>query len=137
MNDYKVYICKDGRARIYLKDINKVISYPKFIMEQKLGRELLPNEQVHHKDGNPLNNEIDNLEIKLLGEHQREHNPQKYYDKYTICEWCGKSFLWTANQQRNFYRNQGRKNRITKQHINPFCSKKCVGEFGKHKQNIN
>lgn len=137
MSDYKVYICKDGRTRIYLKDINKVISYPKFLMEQKLGRKLLPNEQVHHKDGNPLNNDIDNLEIKLLGEHQREHNPQVYYDKFAVCEWCGKSFLWTAEQQKNFYSNQNRKNRIAKQHDNPFCSKKCVGEFGRYKQSIN
>ena len=31
-------------------------------MEEKLGRKLLPNEQVHHIDENPLNNNLDNLE---------------------------------------------------------------------------
>ena len=34
-------------------------------------------------------------------------------------------------QQRNFYSNQSRKNRANKKHDKPFCSKKCVGEFGK------
>lgn len=35
-----IYECKDGRVRIYIKDKKKVISYPKYLMEQKIGREL-------------------------------------------------------------------------------------------------
>lgn len=35
----------------------------RYIMEQHLGRKLLPTEIIHHKDGNKLNNTIDNLEI--------------------------------------------------------------------------
>ena len=58
------------------------MSYPKYLIEQAIGRKLLPNEQVHHKDGNPLNNELENLEIKLLGNHQSEHNQK--YKKYYI-----------------------------------------------------
>lgn len=108
MGEQNIYTCKDGRMRVYLKDINQVMSYPKFLMEQMLGRKLMPNEQVHHKDGNPTNNELDNLEIRLLGEHQKEHST-KYYDKTEICAWCGKEFIWTAKQQWNFYRNQSRK----------------------------
>ena len=103
-------------------------------MEQSLGRELLPNEQVHHKDGDPLNNDLDNLEIKMLGEHQREHNPVKYHDKFTTCGWCGKQFLWTAKQQRTFNGNRNRKSKITNMIDEPFCSKKCSGECGRHTQ---
>lgn len=44
-----IYECKDGRVRIYIKDKKKVMSYPKFLMEQLIGRELEPNEEVHHK----------------------------------------------------------------------------------------
>lgn len=133
-NNINIYECKDGRIRVYLKDTKQVISYPKYLMEQKLGRKLEQNEQVHHKDGNPLNNDVDNLEVKLLGEHQREHNPKKYVDKIAQCEWCGKEFLWTAKQQKAFYGNQNRKSRVNRQHENPFCSKKCLGEYSRYIQ---
>ena len=131
MDDHKIYTCKDGRLRVYLKESKRVISYPRFLMEQKLGRELKPNEQIHHIDGDPLNNNLDNLEIRLLGDHQREHNPSKYRDKIVSCEWCGKEFIWTAKQQRNFYINKRRRH---SDNDNPFCSKKCVGAYGRHIQ---
>ena len=134
MSGVTVYECKDGRTRVYIKDTKKVISYPKYLMEQSLGRELLPNEQVHHKDENPLNNDLGNLEVKMLGEHQREHNPVKYHDKLATCGWCGKQFLWTAKQQRNFNGNRHRKNRNTRLPDSPFCSRKCSGEYGKYIQ---
>ncbi len=35
----------------------------RLVMEQYLGRYLLPDEVVHHKDGNPSNNDIGNLEL--------------------------------------------------------------------------
>jgi hypothetical protein len=44
------------------------------IMENKLGRTLQFNEIVHHKDGNKLNNSLDNLEVMDRGEHARLHN---------------------------------------------------------------
>ena len=126
IDNVTIYKCKDGRTRAYLKDDKKVISYPRYILEKHLGRELDCNEQVHHKDGNPLNNELDNLEIRMLGEHQKEHST-KYFDKVVVCQWCGEPFLWTAKQQRNFYRARNKVGRAK----TPFCSKKCVGEYGK------
>lgn len=134
--NYTVYVCKDNRTRVYLHDSKQVISYPRFLMEQKLGRTLLADEQVHHIDGNPLNNNLDNLEIKLIGEHQREHNPRKYFDRLAVCQWCGNEFYWTAAQQSRFYRNKNRRQAKHKT-ANPFCSKKCVGEYGKHIQNLD
>ena len=42
----------------------------RLVMEQYLGRYLLPNEVVHHRDNNPANNHIDNLELfQSNGEH--------------------------------------------------------------------
>lgn len=35
----------------------------RYVMEKHLGRYLDPSEVVHHKDGNPRNNNIDNLEL--------------------------------------------------------------------------
>lgn len=133
MSKVNVYECKDGRSRVYVKDTKQVISYPRYLMEQKLGRKLKDNEQVHHKDEDPTNNDINNLEIKLLGEHQREHST-KYFDKYAVCQWCGKAFLWTAKQQRQFYDNKRRRNTVVD---NPFCSRECSGQYNRCIQTIN
>ena len=80
----KIYKCKDGRVRVRIitdENQSKVISYPKILMEEKLGRPLEPYEEVHHIDGDFTNNDISNLELVKHGEHQRHHS-QKYYDNY-------------------------------------------------------
>src|SRR5690349_19574689 len=43
------------------------------IMEDCIGRKLEPWEIVHHKDGNPLNNALDNLEVMDFASHTSEH----------------------------------------------------------------
>ena len=43
------------------------------IMEDYIGRKLNSNEIVHHKDGNKLNNDINNLEILTRSEHIKLH----------------------------------------------------------------
>lgn len=129
-----VYICKDGRIRMYNPTSQKVTSYPRFVLEQKIGRSLLPQEQVHHIDGNPLNNEIDNLEIMLLGEHQSQHS-RKYFDRNMICPECGEEFLWTAKQQKYFYSSLSRKvPRCPNGIKQPFCSKQCCGRYSRREQ---
>lgn len=117
----RVYECKDGRVRCYIEGEHRVISYPKYLMEQKLGRKLEKDEQVHHIDKNPLNNDLSNLELRHCGEHQREHF-QKYFDKPMVCSVCKKEFIWTAKQQMYHYGNQHMKgiSRVC-------CSKRCVG----------
>ena len=129
--NYRIYEGKDGRTRVYLKDSKRVMSYPKFLMEQKIGRKLELNEQVHHIDGNPSNNDLANLELVTLGNHPREHS-QKYSDKIVVCHHCGKTFNWTAKQQRMHYSNLSRKN--NKRSNNVFCSKHCVGIYGRLRQ---
>lgn len=82
--EYRCYknLCKDGRIRcvlVYNDGTKKTISYPKLLMENYLGRKLLPEEQVHHIDENPLNNDLSNLMVVLRGEHQRQHSTGKHY----------------------------------------------------------
>lgn len=52
------------------------------IMESILGRELTFNENVHHKDGNKLNNDPNNLELMSRSEHSRLHNLKRYAHKH-------------------------------------------------------
>ena len=48
----------------------------RFIMEQYLGRYLHPEEIIHHKDRNTLNNNIDNLQILTRSEHIKLHHKE-------------------------------------------------------------
>ena len=129
-NEDSVYLCKDGRLRVYVKETKKTISYPKYLMEKELGRPLLPDEHVHHKDRNPLNNEVSNLIIMSHSDHAAEH-ARKYFDTTATCGWCGKEFMWTGKQQQCFYSNKrhhGHKSET------PFCSRECSGHYGKSMQ---
>lgn len=73
--------CRDADGYILLKrpghpyaNNSGYVREHRLVMEQKLGRYLLPTETVHHKDEDHANNAIDNLELyPTNGEHLREH----------------------------------------------------------------
>ena len=49
------------------------------VMEQYLGRTLLSSEEIHHLDGNGLNNNLDNLLLVTKSEHLKiEHKIGRY-----------------------------------------------------------
>ncbi len=52
----------------------------RLVMEKELGRKLLDDEVVHHKDGNTDNNSPDNLIVITRGEHTRLHHKNKSPD---------------------------------------------------------
>lgn len=51
----------------------KTLYAHRVVMAEHVGRELSRDEIVHHRDGDPLNNEISNLEITSTIEHSRHH----------------------------------------------------------------
>jgi hypothetical protein len=66
----KPYVCRrDGRRRCLVeytvgnKAYQRGVAYARFLMEQKLGRKLKRSEEVDHKDENPLNDKLSNLQV--------------------------------------------------------------------------
>ncbi len=77
------------RTRLLYRDGKKVRAH-RWIAEQILGRKLLPTEHVHHKNGNPLDNDPDNLEVLDQNTHLRLH--KQIYPDSKPCIVCGKEF---------------------------------------------
>lgn len=50
----------------------------RIVMEEKIGRELLSDEVVHHIDEDKLNNDINNLQLMTRSEHIEEHRNALY-----------------------------------------------------------
>lgn len=46
------------------------------VLEQKIGRKLVSGELVHHKSGNTLDNDPDNLELMTRSQHTKHHQPE-------------------------------------------------------------
>lgn len=72
-------IREDGYIRVYCPDhpytVGGYVLEHRLIMEAHMGRYLLPTEIVHHVDGNPANNVIENLALfSEKGAHTGYHN---------------------------------------------------------------
>ena len=122
----------DGRLRIYLRfedGSHKVMSFPKFVMENYLGRYLEENETVDHIDKNPLNNSIKNLRVMDRSEHVK-NDVYRNKDATVKCAYCGKEFIIPGDKLG--YRNRKDGGRLQSGY---FCSRSCSGRYGAEVQN--
>ena len=90
-------LSKHTRTRLIRRNGKKVRAH-RWIMEQHLSRKLLPDEQVHHINGNPLDNRIENLQVMTTKEHMRLH--KQIYPDEKICEWCGKEYICNPRKRK-------------------------------------
>ena len=61
-----IYVTENGRRRAKREH--------RHVVEQHLGRKLTPEEVVHHRNGDPSDNRIENLEVMPFGIHTAEHH---------------------------------------------------------------
>jgi len=66
---------------------NGCVAEHRYIMSLNLKRPLKITEQIHHKDGDKLNNSVDNLEVVSVREHYGIHRSLR---PYVSCMMCGK-----------------------------------------------
>lgn len=108
-------IAYDGQNRT-------TISYPKFIMECKLKRLLINNEEVHHKDRIEFHDNLDNLEVKTEKEHGLEHTSNE--SKMFFCPVCDITFWLEGIHLARYKTNRKRKPQMK----GPYCSRSCNGK---------
>ena len=80
------YLC-GGYLKVKVKehpaqDKRGYVLFHRLVMEDNLNRYLLEDEYIHHKDGNKLNNNIENLELMYGYEHAKEHNNTRERNKF-------------------------------------------------------
>lgn len=101
-----------NRIYIYLNGKKKAVMEHRFVWENCYGRKVPAGYDIHHKDGNKLNNDIVNLELLDRKTHKRIHgncfNKQGIW--YKKCSKCGET-----KSEHEFY----------KQGINNWLSSEC------------
>lgn len=73
-----------GYVRLTVPDGRRILEH-RYVMEQHLGRRLLPHEMVHHKNGIKVDNRLENLELTTRAKHLRELHPRQF----KVCPTCG------------------------------------------------
>jgi hypothetical protein len=85
-------LSKNTRTRLISVNGKKRRAH-RVIMERQIGRSLEINEEVHHKNHNPLDNNIDNLELITREYHIELHKREKQiYPDNKNCVVCKKLF---------------------------------------------
>ena len=101
MTQYGPYTRKDGRKHIIIRLDGKstTISYPKFLMQNLIGRDLAEDETIDHINGDFTDDRIENLQILSRIDNTKKYwfdsqdKKAKYVELTCSKVKCGKLFL--------------------------------------------
>lgn len=91
---------KNGLYRKILVDGKYVLEH-RYVMEQQLGRKLRSDEEVHHVNGNKLNNLPDNLVLLSKSDHAKLHNnsPSVRFSKSVQMQQIRAEKFWSTRKK--------------------------------------
>lgn len=122
---YGPYKRRDSRQIVIVVDRKgkkRTVSYPKWLMELQLGRQLDPDlETIDHIDSDIDNNNLSNLRIVPRDQHSADDTRRVKPVKFE-CAWCEKEF----ERSPRLVRDKAKKNKA-----GPFCSRKCAGKYSR------
>jgi hypothetical protein len=119
---YGPYVASDGRSRVilYKNKQKKTMSYPKFLWWKEKDILLEDHEQIHHKDEDFTNNDLNNFMVRTRYDHMHLHVKSETHN----CVWCDKIIELKG------LKLSRRKTHCALGKAGPFCSRKCTGEYG-------
>src|ERR1019366_8913423 len=117
-HDRKIVIIKDRKGK------SRTVSYPKYLVEQSLGKKLKLNETVDHLNGDVNDNRMENLKVIDRSEHSKlDTRRVKLID--LKCSMCGKDFKRSPRLMRGKNKKGVR---------GQFCSRNCSGSYSRKLQ---
>ncbi|MDP9288054.1 MAG: HNH endonuclease [Thermoproteota archaeon] len=97
------HIDNKGYVRISIGNGNRRYEHD-LVIEEHLGKKLLSNEHVHHKNGVKTDNRIENLEVLTISKHAKTHNVLAYHNRLPRLESTIKRLI-EAGKRRILLRN--------------------------------
>lgn len=123
MTVYGPYTRNDGRKHVIHYDgkTRRTQSYPRYLMEQHLDRELEQWEHVDHVNNDPTDDRIENLQLLTQQDNNKKSRVYKEYGDF-VCPTCGDEFMSLMKDYRY--------HQVKKKKRGPYCSKSCAGKAG-------
>lgn len=117
---YGPYLRPDGRKHVILiheDRSRRTVSYPKYLLEQHLGRKLNEPETCDHINGDFTDDRIENLRVLSRPEQAAQAQPPAKMFTF-ICPICEEEATKFARDVRS---------NLKKGKRGPFCSRHCAG----------
>ena len=100
----RIFEDKDGYLILKMRteQSDNLFKIHRLLLEFKLGRKLKNNEVTHHINENKQDNRLENLEVKLKGQHQEQHQLKKgLLSNKNRCISCGNKKSYVSKRFQN------------------------------------